>query len=202
MRALAIVEQIGDQSPFRFGRYRHNASHNVLIVKELLKCERSGAETAPLNHSRCSGGTAGSKGGRFESHNYRFSRYGPKTGFTQAGNLGLNLVSRPKIHQKNMVMSVMDHLIQGSKKFGMTNLIQPALENGQLDPFTVALQEIEDASPAFLVANVVGHYEESFLHLGLAGDEPGYLIELTQKVAPKQACLQFQQAPVTQAVAK
>lgn len=74
-------------------------------------------------------------------------------------------ISETDIYQQNVILIVMDDAIEQCDQFRMSLLTQPTLEHRQLQPFAVAIHDVEDATPPFLIADVIGHdVEMFFLH--------------------------------------
>ena len=75
----------------------------------------------------------------------------------------MNLVGRADIDQKNVVLAIFDQLAQPRLQFGAPAPGEPALKDGKLKPFAIALHGFEHAPPAPLIGDVVGYDVKPFI---------------------------------------
>ena len=75
----------------------------------------------------------------------------------QAGDVRRHPVGRAHVHEDDVIVGVMDHAVEQGDQFGMALPVEPALEDGELNPLAIAFHDPENPPPAFRVADVVGH---------------------------------------------
>ena len=63
-----------------------------------------------------------------------------------------------------MIVGMMDQAVEQRDQFSMASPVHPALEDGELKPFSIAVHDPEDAPPALRVADVVGHDVQMLVH--------------------------------------
>ena len=63
-----------------------------------------------------------------------------------------------------MIVGMMDHAVEQGDQFGMALPVEPALEDGKLNPLAIAFHDPEDPPPAPRVADVVGHDVQMLVH--------------------------------------
>src|SRR5690606_21317944 len=71
-------------------------------------------------------------------------------------------VGPPDIYQEHVVFAILDQRVQAGLQLGAPPRRQAALEDRQLDPFAIAVHDLEDAAPAPLIRNVIGNDEKVF----------------------------------------
>lgn len=101
-----------------------------------------------------------------------------------------------------MVSIVMDDPVKQRYQFSMTLTTEPALKNRELQPLAIALHDIEDATPAFGIADVVCHDIQMFLSHASARREVGKLGKFPEQMASQQSSLQLEQTAVTHPISE
>ena len=83
--------------------------------------------------------------------------------FADAFHGQMNFIGRADINQKNVILAIFHQLAQPCFQFGAPPPSKPALKDGKLKPFAIALHGFEHAPPAPLIGNVVGHDIKPFI---------------------------------------
>ncbi|SFW35574.1 hypothetical protein SAMN05216414_12245 [Nitrosovibrio sp. Nv17] len=73
-----------------------------------------------------------------------------------------NLLGETKIKQHQMVIPMMNDPVEQCNQLGMALCCETALKDRQLEPFTVAVHQIVDPPPSFLISDVIGDYIKMF----------------------------------------
>jgi hypothetical protein len=83
----------------------------------------------------------------------------------QAYHSGNDAISRSNVHEQHVIGLVMNDSVEQRNELGVTLLAQTALEHRKLQPFSIAIHDPENATPALRIADVIGHdIKVFFLH--------------------------------------
>ena len=95
------------------------------------------------------------------SHDNGFSPHGLKR-FPQADDAGFDAVGDADVDHHDMVCAMIDQIVDARNQRGVSAPAQAALEDGELNPFSVALHQLEHTPPPFGVGDVVDDDVEMF----------------------------------------
>ena len=137
-----------------------------------------------------------------ESNDYGLALHGFKAVLAQADNSGCDGSRRPDIKYQHVVFFMVNDFVQGRNKISVTAFSKPALKDGKLQPFTIALHKIEDGAPAFWVADIVSDNIQALIHGLSTRGKVGVAVQFSQQVSTKQPRLNLEQAPVAYFVGK
>src|SRR5690606_13911977 len=99
-------------------------------------------------------------------NDHRRTFYGPKI-LAQAYHSGHDPISRPDVHQQHVILIMMDDSVEEEHQFGLALRTHAALEHGVLEPFSVAVHDLEDASPSLRIGDIVSDDIEPLVMHGL-----------------------------------
>ena len=139
-----------------------------------------------------------------QSHDDRGALHDLEALPAEAEHARLDLVRGSEVDDQQGIRAALDDAIEQLHQFGVSASAQSALGRSELQPLAIAFHQLEDATRSAVVADVVGHEMEMFVHRCLtgcdvsAGGEVGIVGPFAHREAAEQARLEFQQAPVAQ----
>src|ERR1700731_4927992 len=77
-------------------------------------------------------------------------------GLPQTFNLGIDFIRRSEIKNEHMVVPAVDRLLKPACQLRAPLRAEPALENGELQPTSITLHQLEHTTPTPVVADVIG----------------------------------------------